>query len=331
MRMLIAASDLAAEPEIVQIATKHGHEVVRRCVDAVDLLAAASVEPELPMLVSAGLPRLDVSALAPYRAVLIASGLRQAENLPRAGIRSWISATETPLEIVRVFIAEVGDRRGVWQVHDPEDPAPLTRIIGVTCAAGSPGCTSTAIAIAKAQQHHTCLVDADVTDPSIAFRLGVVDDLSGIALALRHTTTASLTPRAVAASCAWLGQNRFLLSGHPGTSLHHSTRVISVAAVAFHTVVVDYGLFTDFPVPVDHRVVVMRAEDLSVARTLRLIRNYPNHLASATVAVTGLHARRTLSTVQRIFAKENLTNPIVDVRKVKAWSRALATKEPATQ
>lgn len=326
MRVLIAASDLPNEPALVQAAMDQGLDVVRRCVDAVDLMAAAAIEPDVPILASFGLPRLDISALRNHRAVIITSSIRQSQTLPADGIRSWVSVNESPAEIIRAFTAEVGAKRGVWPVKGSDEPPPPTRVIAVTCAAGSPGCTTTAIAIAKAQQSVTCLIDADVHDPALAFRLGVVDDLSGIGLALRHATNATLTPRAVAASCARIGRKRFLLSGHRGASLHHTAQVITVAAAAFHTVVVDYGLFSDFPVPYDERIVVMRAEDLSVARTVRLLRDYPEHLGSAIIAVTGLRGRRTLNAVREIFDKEHLSQALVNARDVRVWNKVLATE-----
>ncbi len=329
MRVLLAASDLPNEPALVQAAIDQGLDVVRRCVDAVDLMAAAAIEPDLPILVSFGLPRLDVSALSGHRAVLITSSIRDSQTLPGGGIRSWVSANESPEEIIRAFTAEVGAKRGVWPVTGSAEPRQSTRIIAVTCAAGSPGCTTTAIAIAKAQRDVTCLIDADTNDPALAFRLGMIDDLSGVGLALRHATNATLTPRAIAASCARIGRKRFLLSGCQGASLHHTAQVISVAGAAFHTVVVDYGLFTEFPLPYDHKVIVMRAEDLSVARTVRLLRDYPEHVASAVVAVTGLRGRRTLSVVRRIFRKEQLPQLLVNVRDVRTWSNGFTTETAA--
>jgi hypothetical protein len=329
VKALLAASDLPNEPALVQAAIDQGVDVVRRCVDAVDLLAAAAIEPDLPILVSFGLPRLDVSALSGHRAVIITSSIRQSHTLPADGIRSWVSANESPEEIIRAFVSEVGAKRGVWPVKGSEEPPPATRIIAVTCAAGSPGCTTTAIAIAKAQRDVTCLVDADLNDPALAFRLGVVDDLSGVGLALRHATNATLTPRAIAASSARIGRKRFLLSGFSGATLHQTAQVIAVASAAFNTVVVDYGLFTNFPVPYDHRVVVMRAEDLSVARTIRLLREHPTYLDTALIAVTGLRGRRNLASIRQIFEKEQLPHRLVSVRDVRTWGKELKTEREA--
>ncbi len=325
MRVLLAASDLPNEPALVKAAIDHGLDVARRCVDAVDLMAAAAIEPDLPMLVSFGLPRLDVSSLSGHRAVVITGSIRDSQSLPATGVRSWVSVNDSPEEIIRVFTAEVGAKRGVWAVSGPDEFPPVTKIIAVTCAAGSPGCTTTSIAIAKAQREATCLIDADVRDPALAFRLGIIDDHSGVGLALRHATNATLTPRAIAASCARIGPKRFLLSGCQGASLHHTSKVVSVAAAAFHTVVVDYGLFTDFPVPFDHRVVVMQAEDLSLARTVRLLHDYPEHFEQASVAVTGLRGRRTLNVVRKIFDKERLPHQLVNSKDSRVWGKSFAT------
>jgi hypothetical protein len=329
MRVLLAASDLPSEPALVKAAIDQGLDVARRCVDAVDLMAAAAIEPDLPMLVSFGLPRLDVSSLSGHRAVVITGSIRDSQSLPATGVRSWVSVNDSPEDIIRAFTSEVGAKRGVWSVSGSDESPPATRIIAVTCAGGSPGCTTTAIEIAKAQRETTCLIDADVRDPALAFRLGVIDDLSGVGLALRHATNATLTPRSIAASCARIGPKRYLLSGYPGASLHHTAKVVSVAAAAFHTVVVDYGLFTDFPVPYDHRIVVMRAEDLSVARTVRLLRDYPEFLGSSTVAVTGLRGRRTLGVVRKIFDEEQLPHQLVNCKESRVWKKAFVTQQEA--
>ena len=67
--VLLAAPDLPHEPELVSRLTRSGAPVtiVRRCVDAVDLLGAAASGNARVALVSAGLPRLTrdtVSRLA---------------------------------------------------------------------------------------------------------------------------------------------------------------------------------------------------------------------------------------------------------------------------
>lgn len=329
MRVLLAASDLPSEPALVKAAIDQGLDVARRCVDAVDLMAAAAIEPDLPMLVSFGLPRLDVSSLSGHRAVVITGSIRDSQSLPATGVRSWVSVNDSPEDIIRAFTSEVGAKRGVWSVSGSDESPPATKIIAVTCAGGSPGCTTTAIEIAKAQSETTCLIDADVRDPALAFRLGVIDDLSGVGLALRHATNATLTPRAIAASCARIGPKRYLLSGYSGASIHHTAKVVSVAAAAFHTVVVDYGLFTDFPVPYDHKIVVMRAEDLSVARTVRLLRDYPEFLESSIVAVAGLRGRRTLGVVRKIFENERLPHQLVNCKESRVWKKAFVTQTEA--
>jgi len=61
--ILLAVPDLEGEAELVAQAPAAGLRVVRRCVDAVDLFAAAAADVTPAIVLSAGLPRLERDAV----------------------------------------------------------------------------------------------------------------------------------------------------------------------------------------------------------------------------------------------------------------------------
>lgn len=87
--VLVALSGLPDEPELVRAAEPVGLRVVRRCVDAVDLLAAAALAERCPVVVAATLPRLtpDVVARLGDRLVVgVAADALGEQRLQRLGI-----------------------------------------------------------------------------------------------------------------------------------------------------------------------------------------------------------------------------------------------------
>ena len=92
--ILLGVPDLPQEQELVTAAGTRGLRIVRRCVDAVDLLAAAAAAPLAVAVVSAGLPRLSTDAAArigagrPGRLIGLAADDVSAERLREVGVRS---------------------------------------------------------------------------------------------------------------------------------------------------------------------------------------------------------------------------------------------------
>ena len=102
--VLVALSGLTDEPELVRSADQVGLRIVRRCVDAVDLLAAAAVAPDCPVVVSAGLPRFTPDAVARLGdrvLVGVASDALGAERLRRMGVDQVIAVAPAPQSTMR--------------------------------------------------------------------------------------------------------------------------------------------------------------------------------------------------------------------------------------
>lgn len=96
--IILALAGLGNEPDLVKAAQATGLDVVRRCVDAADLLGAAAGDPACTVVVAATLPRLapDVVARLGQRVVvgLAADGLG-ADRLSRMGVRTVLATAPT--------------------------------------------------------------------------------------------------------------------------------------------------------------------------------------------------------------------------------------------
>lgn len=63
-RVILAAPDLLVEPELVAEAHRAGVAVVRRCVDAADLMACAAIDAATPIVIGAGVPRMSADLMS---------------------------------------------------------------------------------------------------------------------------------------------------------------------------------------------------------------------------------------------------------------------------
>ncbi|MFM8895562.1 MAG: hypothetical protein ACKOE2_09355, partial [Actinomycetales bacterium] len=87
--IILAAPDLAVEPSLVAAAGPAGLTVLRRCVDASDLLACAAAEPNAAVVLSAGVPRLSgdlIARMNPASRQVIALVVSDQDE---AQLRSW--------------------------------------------------------------------------------------------------------------------------------------------------------------------------------------------------------------------------------------------------
>ena len=212
MDVLLAAPGIRLEPALVSRAPAHGVRVLRRCVDAADLLAAATAEPTACIAVSSALPRLSVDLLdAPGRGgrvVGLAADQEDAERLRGLGIARVIVVGDDPDAVLAALVSACtpGPDRGVW----PAAPTvasdggravvPGGRLLAVWGPMGAPGRTTVAIGVAEQcaeQGHRTLLVDADTYAPSVAMALGIVEEGSGLVAACRRAELAGPLPAAV--------------------------------------------------------------------------------------------------------------------------------------
>ena len=223
--LVLAAPDAPAEQDLVLAAPGCGIRVVRRCVDAADLLAAAALDPDVAVLLTAGLPRLSADAVdrlaATHRGPVVGLALDRldVERLQAWGVHAVADGAGEPAAAWRSLRASIegsapaaaggSQAAGVWATgvwaprsagSDPAqapvapvapvapEPRAPGQVIVVWGPIGSPGRTTVAIGLAEAlagRGARTCLVDADTYAPSVAMALGIVDDSGGLLRACR--------------------------------------------------------------------------------------------------------------------------------------------------
>ena len=231
--VLLAAPDLAHEPELVARLTRAGAPVcvTRRCVDAVDLLGAAASGTARVAFVSAGLPRLAREAIARLEAAqvrviglaveddeLSARRLRALDmpvvTLPgddlELAVAAMAHAAADSRSLLEVSRASAGD-----SVSEADAPAP-GRLVAVWGPTGAPGRTSVAVAIADESARAgtpALLVDADTHGGAVAAHLGLLDDVSGIVVACRQADAGSLDATALAAAARTVDGRLRVLTG----------------------------------------------------------------------------------------------------------------------
>lgn len=314
-RVIMALGPEIDEPSLIRAASSCGVQVVRRCVDAVDLLAAAQIEPDLAVVCSRGVPRLISTHLRELmrngRTVIgLVQHDEQAAELASWGVQRWVSAqghAETTMRLIAEMLSGVS-ATGVWQVEYP--PRPAGTIIGVTGAHGAPGRTSVAIGIGRAlRTADTCVIDADLIAPAMAMRLGVIDEVSGFMLALRHLEHGSLRTSTLRAATQRTPHGFSVLTGisDPDFRRHvlpdQRDTVLQHAAQVFTWAVVDAGPSTCIG---DVTVIVVRAEPLCMVRTVEFLRSTP--CRDPIVAVNG--RRRDLGAVRTALATQGWDVPI---------------------
>lgn len=207
--VLLAAPGLEQEPDIVVAAPTRGITVLRRCVDTVDLLAAAAADPHAHVVLSATLPRLSADAVDRMGGATRVVGLCGSESderrLRELGAGTVVRVADSAVGTVDRLVAACGPgtpgQAGVWtSIPSMGEPDPARgrggRLIAVWGPMGAPGRTTVALGLAEVlaeQGHRVCAVDADTYAPSMALALGVVEDTSGLLVACRQAESGVLT------------------------------------------------------------------------------------------------------------------------------------------
>ncbi len=221
--VVLAAPDLVGESEIVAAWSQQDAEVqvVRRCVDAVDLLGAVASGCAHTAIVSPGLPRLGLDTVARLASAgtdvvgVVAQGDDKGERalrdfrvprvvvLPPGDVRQRMSVLvralrDTPASRVGSVLS--GGHESSLDTLDPLDsgdalPPEPGRLVTVWGPHGAPGRTCVAIGLADEigrKGTHALLIDADTSAASVALWLGMLDEASGIAIACRQAEAGAL-------------------------------------------------------------------------------------------------------------------------------------------
>lgn len=232
-----------------------GVQVVRRCLDLPDLLAAAAAGTGRAALLSADLRRLDRDALARLAvAGVVPVGLVTpgdeggSRRLRVLGVRHVLPADASPDVIAAAVAAAIaasddssaaGSRsyadphatQPPSSVHDASLPpvdgptedqltagAADGRFVAVWGPTGAPGRTTVATAVAgelAAAGVETLLADADVYGGVVGQVLGLLDDVPGLAAAARLAGSGSLDREELARFAPYAAPRLRVLTGIP--------------------------------------------------------------------------------------------------------------------
>lgn len=215
------------EAELVSLvdAPGTGLQVVRRCADVPEVLAAGLAGLGSLAVLSADLPGLDRPVLrqlagSGVRTVLVADedDAERCRALGAAAV-TWTGAG------AQEWLRVVAELAGSEPVEAPAAlrPAPggetpessSGRIVVVWGPRGSPGRTTVAVTLAHelAERAEVLLVDADTEAPSVTQVLGVLDETAGIAAAARLAGDGRLDADALLALTRRLERGPRLLTG----------------------------------------------------------------------------------------------------------------------
>ena len=251
---LVAALD--ADPAV---------QVARRCVDVVDLLAAAGAGLGRAALVAADLRRLDADAVDRLNAAEVAAvgvvrrGDSDTEDRLRAlGIDYLVPDDADPAVVAGVLAEAAGAVAARDDQHtrtgrmfgdpatsmaippgaggqvDAATPSRRGRVVAVWGPTGAPGRTTVAITLADELArlgHASLLVDADVYGGTVAAELGLLDESPGLAAACRLAAGTKLSGAALAGLCWQLSAELRVLTGIPLAARWTELRAGAMAAV----------------------------------------------------------------------------------------------------
>ncbi|MCW2596519.1 MAG: hypothetical protein JWP39_2407, partial [Jatrophihabitans sp.] len=244
----------------------HGVEIVRRCVDVVDLLAVAASGQGRAALLAASVQRLDADAVDRLHAAavvpvgVVPRGDTGAEDRLRAIGIAHVVPDDADVAVVASVVTEAvrasgadpgpGSSRPMRSFADPstsmaippgagapvpvDEPARRGTVVAVWGPTGAPGRTTVAVTLADEFARlgsASLLVDADVYGGTVAAVLGLLDESPGFAAACRQASGQRLDATALAALCWQLGPELRVLTGIPLASRWPELRPPAVASV----------------------------------------------------------------------------------------------------
>lgn len=246
------------EADLIAGLTKRGFTIVRRCVEAVDVLAAASVEPHAAVVIGVDTPRLSADTVAAIpdvqqRVVIaIAPDQDSAMRARSWGIESVVISSDA--DLVEQVAAELSTDRAELVEHARaarSHGAAGGHAPGVTVVygpAGAPGRSTIALGLAEAWSRsgdRVCLIDADSIGPSLALLVGMTEDVSGVLVSSRYADQGALDLRSLGSACRRLDDRLWLMSGVGSADRWHQLRpasferVVRMCADHFDRIVID--------------------------------------------------------------------------------------------
>lgn len=322
LRVLVLAGGAPWEAEFLTSCAGAGLTVVARCVDLVDLMAAATLGEAEVAVVDAEGSRLDADAVAH----LERHGVRVLAVAPSdaADRLTGLGATAVPAGSAAAVLAAVRDLgaagaagaadRAVPVPEVPVEPVPRAagRVVAVWGPTGAPGRSTVALTIAAeaaAGARPVLLVDADANGGTIGQLLGILDEGSGLLAAARKANTGTLDAAALAACSRGAGNGLSVLTGLPRADRRIEVRAgmlaeVLATAAGRGDVVVDTGfgiaeddrdrMSREALAAADEIVVVGSADPIGLARLVRALTDLRELEPSTPVQVVVNRIRPTL-------------------------------------
>ncbi len=230
----------------------HGVQVVRRCVDLADLLAAAAAGLARAVILSADLRRLDreaLSRLAFARVAVVglvgAGDEGEDRRLRQLGVRHVLPHDASSQAVSTAVLAAVGELAGSPENDSsPAPPAPAEdvvsspvatgKVVAVWGPVGAPGRTTIAVNLAAeiaALGVPVLLIDADTYGGVVGQVLGVLDEAPGLAAACRLANNGVLDAEALRGVALELRPTLHALTG-----ITKADRWLEIRASAFANV-----------------------------------------------------------------------------------------------
>ena len=229
--ILLGAPGMDGEPELVSALTRPGAPVtvVRRCVDAVDLLGAAASGRARVAVIGPGLPRLARETVARLGSenVRVLGVAAVGDETGRRHLRDLevpvITLSMDDLDTAVVSLAQaLDDPQAVGLEPPPLDVESTSTAAGSMVAVwgptGAPGRTTVALSLADEIARAgtpSLVVDADTFGGSIGTRLGLLDDASGVVAACRQADAGTLDAAGLAAAARTVTPMFRVLTGIP--------------------------------------------------------------------------------------------------------------------
>jgi MinD-like ATPase involved in chromosome partitioning or flagellar assembly len=267
--VLSVADGAAWEERLVSAFERGSHpvEIVRRCVDVVDLLAVAASGQGRAALLAPGVRRLDVdvvdrlSAAGVVAVGVVPRGDSAAEEQLRAvGIAHVLPADAEAGVVASILTeavrssgpgAEPASLRAAQRSFAdpstsmpippgagppvlPDGPARRGSVVAVWGPTGAPGRTTIAVTLADELARvgaGSLLVDADVYGGTVAAVLGLLDESPGLAAACRQASGQRLDAASLAALSWQLGPQLRVLTGIPLASRWPELRPTAIPSV----------------------------------------------------------------------------------------------------
>lgn len=262
--MIWAIDDQMLESHLLSQAQLAQIEVRRRCSDAVELLAASSISPGVPVLVSAQLPRISPEILNKIaeggRRVIVVAHSAQQEEL----VKSWAIGTAFNLPTVHridlPFSGMADSDVSLLFTSVPESVLESTHEKGamtsgqVVCMwspMGSTGRSTVALGLAESwseQGERVLLIDADTYAPSLGTALGISDEISGLVVASRYADHNALDERTLSSACREIDKDLWILTGisdparWPEVQSQSLKKVIDISRKFFDRIVIDISV-----------------------------------------------------------------------------------------